>query len=297
MARKQKAQEEGASWMDTYGDMVTLLLCFFVLLYSISTIDQLKWELIVKSFNPNAEKVSQIVVDKEQNEEGVEVEGAAEVDLEDFEDLYYMLQEAIQENNLEGEVELNKGEGYTFITFRDNVFFNPESALITEDGEHILDLFIQCLNDVSESIGEIQVLGHTSQGNPELPNNPVTDRVLSSERAARVTAYIHEHSQIDPAKMISTGYGQHRPIASFDTAEDRAKNRRVEILITRNDAVVQSLDKYYDEVYGDDEAGADAGTGTDEGTVAGDGAGADTAADGETGTNADTGGNADTATE
>lgn len=249
MARKQKAQEEGASWMDTYGDMVTLLLCFFVLLYSISTVDQLKWELIVKSFNPNAESVSQIVVDKQQQEEGYEVEGAAEVDLEDFEDLYYMLQQAVAENNLEGEVELNKGDGYTFITFRDNVFFDGESARIREDGEEILDLFIQCLNDVSNSIGEVQVLGHTSQGNPEVPNNPVTDRVLSSERAARVTAYIHEHSQISPEKMISTGYGQYRPIASFDTAEDRAKNRRVEILITKNDAVVHSLDEYYSEVY------------------------------------------------
>ena len=66
--------------MDTYGDMVTLLLCFFVLLYSISTVDQMKWELIVKSFNPNAEEVSQIVVNEEQNEEGVEVEGAADIE-------------------------------------------------------------------------------------------------------------------------------------------------------------------------------------------------------------------------
>ena len=41
----------GANWMDTYGDLVTLLLCFFVLLYSISSLDQAKWIMIVKSFN------------------------------------------------------------------------------------------------------------------------------------------------------------------------------------------------------------------------------------------------------
>lgn len=283
--------------MDTYGDMVTLLLCFFVLLYSISTVDQMKWELIVKSFNPNAEEVSQIVVNEEQNEEGVEVEGAADIDIEDFEDLYYMLEKAIKENNLDGEVELNKGEGYTFITFRDNVFFNPESALITEDGEHILDLFIQCLDGVSSSIKEIQVLGHTSQGNPEKPNNPVTDRVLSSERAARVTAYIHEHSSIGPEKMISTGYGQHRPIASFDTAEDRAKNRRVEILITKNDAVVQSLDDYYREVYNitDGETGTETGAETEAGTGTDAGAGGEADAGSDEGTGVGTG--SDAATE
>ena len=67
MARKKKSAEEGASWMDTYGDMVTLLLCFFVLLYSMSTVDAMKWELVVKSFNPNAEKVSQIVIEQDQN--------------------------------------------------------------------------------------------------------------------------------------------------------------------------------------------------------------------------------------
>ena len=44
MKKRNKAPEEGSSWMDTYGDMVTLLLCFFVLLYSISSVDQVKWE-------------------------------------------------------------------------------------------------------------------------------------------------------------------------------------------------------------------------------------------------------------
>ena len=62
MKKKSKAPEEGASWMDTYGDMVTLLLCFFVLLYSISSVDQVKWENLVKSLNPDASKeVSQLV--------------------------------------------------------------------------------------------------------------------------------------------------------------------------------------------------------------------------------------------
>ena len=169
MARKQKAPEEGASWMDTYGDMVTLLLCFFVLLYSISTVDAMKWELVVKSFNPKAEEVSQIVMETEMNEEGMEVPGGTDVpldEIEDFEDLYYMLQEAIAENNLEGEVELEKGEGYTFINFRDNIFFDGDKAVLKDEGKAILDAFIKALNSVSSTIGEIQVLGHTSQADP-----------------------------------------------------------------------------------------------------------------------------------
>ena len=251
MARKQKAPEEGASWMDTYGDMVTLLLCFFVLLYSMSSVDAMKWEIIVKSFNPDAEEVSQIVLEQDSNKDGMEIPGGLDGDekVEDFEDLYEILKQAVESNGLEAEVELYQGDGYTFINFRDNIFFDGNSAVLKEEGRQVLDAFVGALNDVSSTIGEVQVLGHTSQALPDTPNEPVSDRVLSSERAARVAAYIQMNGRIDAVKITSIGYGQHRPVAGFATAEERAKNRRVEILVTKDDAVVQSLEEYYGEIY------------------------------------------------
>ncbi len=85
MKKRQKSSGGGANWMDTYGDLVTLLLCFFVLLYSISTIDQAKWIQIVKSFNPDAKEVSQIAEnpDIDANDE---VPGG--VDEDAFDDLF-----------------------------------------------------------------------------------------------------------------------------------------------------------------------------------------------------------------
>ena len=56
MKKKKSSGGGGANWMDTYGDMVTLLLCFFVLLYSMSTITEDKWKALVLSFNPDAQK-------------------------------------------------------------------------------------------------------------------------------------------------------------------------------------------------------------------------------------------------
>ena len=66
--KKKKRSEGGANWMDTYGDMVTLLLCFFVLLYSMSSIDSDKWELLVKSFNPDAQYLAKRKTDNEESE-------------------------------------------------------------------------------------------------------------------------------------------------------------------------------------------------------------------------------------
>lgn len=250
--KRKKHQDGGSNWMDTYGDMVTLLLCFFVLLYSISSVDQEKWIILVKSLNPNAEEVSQIAIDP--NSEGTEeVPGsfeAAEVTLsgDAFDALYQRLKEAVEQGGLADSIELYKGEDFTMVTFRDRVFFDGNSSVIKEEGKEILNLFTSILSDANDVIQEIQVLGHTSQELPDVPNHPETDRVLSGERSARVAAYIQENTVIDPEKLISLGYGQWHPVAPFDTTENRAKNRRVELLIKKQGSVSGNLEEYYTEM-------------------------------------------------
>ena len=72
MAKKQREEESGGSWMDTYGDMVTLLLTFFVMLYSMSSITDEKWQEIVSAFNiVGEEKVD--AREKELNEKEKEL--------------------------------------------------------------------------------------------------------------------------------------------------------------------------------------------------------------------------------
>lgn len=250
--KRKKRSSGGANWMDTYGDMVTLLLCFFVLLYSMSSIDSEKWELLVKSFNPDAEYLSQIVTNQEENNYENNVSGGSEVQeqIDEFDKIYYTLSNYINENNLQGDIEISKGDGFTFITFRDNVFFDGDSFVLKDEGKVVLDEFSNAIIEAVDSIQEIQILGHTSQARPDVPNEPITDRFLSSNRATEVLLYIQGKDIIEPSKLVSCGYGQFRPISSFDTRESRAKNRRVEILITKTDSVVKSLDEYYTEVYG-----------------------------------------------
>lgn len=252
MKKKNKKPEELGSWMDTYGDMVTLLLCFFVLLYSISTIDQNKWKIIVESFNPSAlEGPDQIVLDAKAMEEG-DLKGnppSQSAQDAEFDDLYLMLKKIVEERNLQDSVEISRGDGFTFISFRDKVFFDGDSSVLLQEGKEVLDEFAAAMSLANSSIKEVQVLGHTSQGNPNRPNNIRNDRMLSAQRSAEVIIYLQSKDAVSPEKLVGMSFGQFRPIAPFDTEEGRAKNRRVEILITKNDTVEKSLEEYYNQVY------------------------------------------------
>lgn len=255
----KKQPESCGSWMDTYGDMVTLLLCFFVLLYSISSVDQAKWNNLVRSLNPSADaEISQIVTDtnyqpgEEDVPGGMPQEGdmtEADADINSFEQVYENLEEMVDELGVQANVEITQGDGYTFISFRDEVFFDPDSPVLKDQGKVVLDGFAAAIAPAVSSIKEIQVLGHTSQADPKVGNEVISDRVLSAERSAQVAAYIQMKNIIDPSKLVSVAYGQFRPIDTFETEAGRAKNRRAEILITKTDSAEQSLADYYQQVY------------------------------------------------
>lgn len=223
--RKKRGGGGGANWMDTYGDMVTLLLCFFVMLYSMSTMDKEKWIALVESFNPDAVT--------EQNPGGHEISNVTQEQVDaDIEKLYQAMKEYVESENLAAEISITKGSGYVFVSFDNTVFFDGDSYTLRDDGKVVLDQVANAIAQVSESIDEIRVLGHTAQEVPDSPNDPAVDRFLATNRAAVVTVYLQEKNIIDPSRLVSVGYGQWRPVAENDDATGRAQNRRVELLVT-----------------------------------------------------------------
>ena len=226
--------------MDTYGDMVTLLLCFFVLLYSMSTISEDKWKAIVQSFNPNA------VPDPQPTIEGTPGpsadpgdQGIAPVDLQeqvdqDMEALFQQIQEYVQQQNLQDAVTVSQDGGKIFITFSQSVFFGGDSSVILKEAYPVLDGVSEMLSSVASSLDEVRIQGHTARAGSG-PNGVIKDRTLASERATNVVIYIQQHSDVPPSCLVSEGFGEWRPIAPNDTAENRAKNRRVEMIISGRD--------------------------------------------------------------
>lgn len=233
----------GANWMDTYGDMVTLLLCFFVMLFAMSKVDETKWIALVQSLNPSAVITG--------TSETPPPEGSS-VSPEQVEqvmgELYESMQQFIEESNMGSSVSIGKGNGYVFISFDDAVFFRGDSYELLDEGKQLLDKVAVTIQAASESINEIRVLGHTAQAEPNSPNNPLVDRFLASNRATTVTVYLQEKNIIDPARLVSVGYGQWRPISSNATSDERAKNRRVELIVTGLDVDNQAgdnIEQYY----------------------------------------------------
>jgi chemotaxis protein MotB len=246
--KKKKNKGGGANWMDTYGDMVTLLLCFFVLLYSMSTLDQQKWVALVKSFNPDS--IPEVTETIGNNGPVADPpNGLQQEDIDaSIEQLYKDLQSYISQQGAQQNISVTKGDGYVFLSLNNAVFFDGDSYTLREDGKRVLDNLSVILGRASNSIDEIRILGHTAQATASDLNNPTVDRFLASNRATVVLVYLQEMKLLDPARLVSVGYGQWRPISSNDTSTDRAKNRRVELIITGKNVeshLGDSITQYY----------------------------------------------------
>lgn len=234
--------------MDTYGDMVTLLLCFFVLLYSLSTLDTQKWMILIKSLNPDA------ITDEDYNvgndgqnadpptgQDDVLNQSQQQIE-EDIEALYQKLKTYVDEHSEAGtNISVSKVDGHVFVAFNDAIFFDGDSYYLRDDAKPVLDYVAGALGEARDAIDELRIIGNTARGDGIHPNNPYKDRMLASQRATVVLVYLQEKNIMDPTRMVSVGYGEWRPVADSSTSEGRALNRRVEMIVTGKD-LEQELD-------------------------------------------------------
>lgn len=242
MARKRGGSEEegGANWMDTYGDMITLVLTFFVLLYSMSSMDSSKWQYIAEAFSKGkiSETKVQVVGEPDPNNDPTAVydDTVPEVPEEasqivDFEDFFMYLKEVVATNNLEESVSVELSDTGVYMKFRDNVFFAGDSDELLDEGKYILDIISDGIRAVNERVLAIKVSGFTAAS----ASSDVNEWDLSSGRANAVINYMIGLDACESDKFSSAGYGKNRPIESNDTEEGRRQNRRVEIVFIRND--------------------------------------------------------------
>lgn len=243
MAKKKKEGNiDPNGWMNTYADMVTLLLCFFVMLLATSSQDEEKWAQLVKAFNKFADDPQQIVInptvdgDKlaasegEKDEDGnVGNDKLGDELPQTFDDLYTYLKKYVDDNGLSDSVSLSKNDNHVFVRFKDNIFFSPNSSVLKPSAYQILQYIGEGLKSLEDKIMLIKVNGHTAS--VQNGSVQISDRTLSSDRANAVLNFFEGKIQITPEKLIATGFGKNFPIATNDTEEGRKQNRRVELVI------------------------------------------------------------------
>ncbi|MDD2495000.1 MAG: OmpA family protein, partial [Tissierellia bacterium] len=151
-------------------------------------------------------------------------------EIDDIDVLYTLLKQYIDENELSNLVQLIKSKEYVFIRFSDSVTFRGYSDILEQRGKGVLDVLAEGLVLVDEYIEEVIIAGHTAKVEYDMTD---IDRSLSTNRANVVLKYLENKDVIDPSKYLAIGYGLYSPIADNSTSEGRAKNRRVEIYISR----------------------------------------------------------------
>lgn len=257
MARRKKNTGGGGgyNWMDTYGDMVTLLLTFFVMLFSMSTVNEEKWEILVRAFakNPDAATAQIILVQQGEGDDIAPASGlsptigskATDNELpSDLNQLYEYLKQYVEENQMTASVSISKDSANNvYIRFDNNIFFDGDSYALREGSYPILDFLGDCLKNLEDQIFVTRVNGHTA-AIPGAENYHISDWTLSGERASQVVIYF-EGKGLDPKKLMCNGYGKNYPIDSNDTPEGRAKNRRVEIMVLGNSFDKNNPDDLY----------------------------------------------------
>ena len=258
--RKPDEPPQGApAWQSTFADLMNLLLCFFVMLFSMSTIDAQKFELIAASFNQTfsifeagasaigediliSMGVSQLnELDDYINSTGRDAEGdtipenlesAAEMmeeaKLEQSEELASEIEEALEEKNLDKEVDIEFTAQYVQLTLNGALLFDSGSVEIKAEALPLMNQLGIILQRFGE--GTIEIEGHTDNV-PMSGSKYANNDELSSGRALSVFYYLEDNTSLDMSKVKHSGRGEYIPIADNSTEEGRAKNRRVEIKI------------------------------------------------------------------
>lgn len=224
MARKKKKDDEIRTdgWMDTFADTMTLLLTFFILLYSISAVDSEKLKKLSEALQYSLTGDSSIEEVQSIDDLKVELEKGTK-----YEDLAAKLNEIIEKNSLTDEIKIREEERGIVLQVDESILFDSGKAEIKDSSIHVLDTIAKI---IQETDNEIVAEGNTDN----VPINSATYRSnweLSTERALSIVRYLIENKNINPNRISLKGYGEFNPIVPNDTPENKAKNRRVDILV------------------------------------------------------------------
>lgn len=241
MPRKEEKKAGAPEWMCTFSDMMSLLLCFFVLLFSLSTIEKKKLiqaeGSLRKAFGGlPAPYITETIPDKKEKPEISKPSQPRREKSFAKDELRQEEERKVKSRNLQEVIDVTGTEqGITFRLSGD-LTFEQGSAELTSAGILALLYIIDELNQFPKN--PIKISGHSDSTKSE--DEPYKNWTLSAKRAYNVMKFMtdvgNKWGQVAPQRISYESYGEYKPIASNDTEIGRKLNRRVDITLTQTDA-------------------------------------------------------------
>ena len=232
MKKKEKQKKAGSpAWMTTYGDMTTLLLTFFVLMFNMNELSGKDFFLVLSSFRGalgmmeggsslskgRLEELGMNMLNLPAQEKGRSLAKSIKMALEAF-------KPEIQAKK----VRVSEDERGLVISLSGDAYFEPGTARLQPDTR---DLLKKVGNILKSLQNYVRIEGHTDS--TPVREGYETNWELSSARSVNVTRYLSEEEGVNPRKLSAVGFGQYRPIDDNNIPEGRAYNRRVDIVILK----------------------------------------------------------------
>lgn len=235
--RPQKPPKGAPKWMVTFSDLVTLVLVFFILLFSMSQIDMIKFKQIAESFRDNQilDYYPSIIpmenpaeIEQMDPEEQDDLGSADRYEEQSLQNLLSEIQEYLAENGMEDIILANRTERGVVLVLEEQVLFESGEAEIIGGSNAFLDKVGSLLKNIPNLV---KVEGHTDD-RPITTYRYPSNWELSAARSSSVIRYLVDHFDLDRTRFIAVGYGETRPIVPNTGPDNWEKNRRVEIVIS-----------------------------------------------------------------
>ena len=225
MRRSRKcddARENLERWLLTYADLITLLLAFFIVMYSMSQIDAKKFGKMAEALQGVLKGGENVLAQGEQK-----TKGHGLLKLGNLRILQKQVEEQFEAIGKQQDVQTEITERGLVVHIVESALFKQGSADLEAKSMEILDLVFENIKNVPN---HIRVEGHTD----DRPINTVqypSNWELSTARATQVARFFINAHSFPPDKISALGYGEFRPVRPNNSIENRAKNRRVDVVI------------------------------------------------------------------
>jgi chemotaxis protein MotB len=235
--RREEEQENHERWLLTYADLITLLLAFFIMMYTLSKQDAVKYQEVTSYLRAIFTGGTAILNKGGAADAATEaMPSAEELNRQIMKQLEEEIKSMMPADGKDHNITVFVDERGIVVRVLDKAFFDEGKADLKERAKAAIKKIIPIIDQVNRPV---RIEGHTDNV-PISTNEFKSNWELSVRRATEVVRYIIDFGELGPEKISAAGYAEYKPLMPNSTPENRALNRRIEIIIDKTNGKIQT---------------------------------------------------------